>query len=162
MAGIESLGGFLVMFALNLASFPDARRRLAADPALIPDAIEESLRYNTSAQRFRRRLNEDVAMHGQAMRAGDFVCLAYGSANRDERKFPDPDSYDIRRRPREHLGFGGGVHACLGSVVARMAVRILFEEWLKRIPDFGCVEQQLAWMPSTTFRSPMRLTLARG
>ena len=162
MAGIESLGGFLAMFALNLADFPDARRALTAEPALIADAIEESLRYNTSAQRFRRRLTADTEMHGQIMRAGDYVCLAYGSANRDERRFPDPDVYDIRRRPRGHLGFGGGVHGCLGAMVARMAVRILFEEWLPRIPEFTRVERELAWVPSTTFRSPLSLRLGRG
>jgi cytochrome P450 len=161
MAGIESLGGFLAMFALNLADVPDARRALLAERALIPDAIEESLRYNTSAQRFRRRLTVDMEMHGRTMRAGDYVCLAYGSANRDERKFPDPDVYDIRRRPRGHLGFGGGVHACLGAMVARMAVRILFEEWLPRIPEFTRVERELSWVPSTTFRSPIRLRLSR-
>src|SRR5688572_1178185 len=162
MAGIESLGGFLAMFALNLADFPDARHALTAEPALIADAIEESLRYNTSAQRFRRRLTVDTEMHGQIMRTGDYVCLAYGSANRDERRFPEPDIYDIRRRPRTHLGFGGGVHGCLGAMVARMAVRILFEEWLPRIPEFTRVERELAWVPSTTFRSPMRLRLGRG
>jgi cytochrome P450 len=162
MAGIESLGGFLAMFALNLADFPDARHALTAEPALIADAIEESLRYNTSAQRFRRRLTVDTEMHGQIMRTGDYVCLAYGSANRDERRFPEPDIYDIRRRPRAHLGFGGGVHGCLGAMVARMAVRILFEEWLPRIPEFTRVERELAWVPSTTFRSPMRLRLGRG
>jgi cytochrome P450 len=162
MAGIESLGGFLVMFALNLADHPEARRALAAEPGLIPDAIEESLRFNTSAQRFRRRLTVNAELHGAHMSAGDFVCLAYGAANRDERKFPDPDVYDIRRRPRGHLGFGGGVHGCLGAMVARMAVQILFEEWLEVIPDFARVERALAWMPSTTFRSPTRLRLARS
>lgn len=159
MAGIESLGGFTVMFALNMADFADSRREIVADPALLPDAIEESLRYNTSGQRFRRSLMRDVPLHGQTMKAGDFVCLAYGSANRDERAFPDPDRYDIRRKPRTHLGFGGGVHACLGSMVARMAVRIMFEEFLAAFPEFGRVHQQLRWIPSTTFRSPMRLDL---
>lgn len=160
MAGVESLGGFTVMFGLNMADFPEARRQIAADPALLPDAIEESLRYNTSGQRFRRCLMKDVTLHGQTMKAGDFVCLAYGAANRDERQFPDPDRFDIRRRPRTHLGFGGGVHACLGSMVARMAVRIMFEEFLAAFPEFSRVDQALPWMPSTTFRSPMRLDLA--
>jgi len=160
MAGIESLGGFAAMFGLNLADFSGARRALAADPALIPDAIEESLRFNTSGQRFRRCVMQDTTVHGQTMRAGEFVCLAYGSGNRDERQFPDADTYDIRRRPRGHLGFGGGVHACLGSMVARMAVRIIFEEFLREFPDFERVEGRLPWMPSTTFRSPMRLALA--
>ena len=128
MAGIESLGGFLAMFALNLADFPTHAGRLTADPALIPEAIEESLRYNTSAQRFRRRLTADIEMHGQIMRTGDYVCLAYGSANRDERRFPDPDmlrhpaqtarSPRVRRRsprlPRRHGGADGGAHPVRG------------------------------------------------
>lgn len=159
MAGVESLGGFTVMFALNMADFPDARRAVVADPALLPDAIDESLRFNTSGQRFRRCLTRDVTLHGQTMKAGDFVCLAYGSGNRDERQFPDPDRYDIRRKPKGHLGFGGGVHACLGSIVARMAVRIIFEEFLAAFPEFSRTEAVLPWMPSTTFRSPLRLEL---
>lgn len=159
MAGIESLSGFMAMFALNLADHPEARRELAADPALIPDAIEESLRFNTSAQRFRRCLTRDVALHGQTMQAGDFVCLAYGAANRDERQFPDPDRYDIRRKPRGHVGFGGGTHACLGTAFARLATKLAFEEFLRRVPEFRRVEERLSWMPSTTFRSPMRLDL---
>jgi cytochrome P450 len=161
MAGIESLGGFMTMFALNMADHPDARRRCVADPALLADAIEESLRYNTSAQRFRRCLVQDAELHGQLMRAGDFVCLAYGSGNRDERRFPNPDVYDIDRKPKGHLGFGGGVHACLGTAIARLATRLAFEELHKAVPDYARVHGQLPWMPSTTFRSPLRLDLAR-
>jgi cytochrome P450 len=161
MAGIESLSGFMTMFALNLADHPDARRALVDNPALIPDAIEESLRFNTSAQRFKRYLMRDVELHGQSMKEGDFVCLAYGSGNRDERQFENPDVYDIYRRPRGHLGFGRGVHACLGAAIARLAIRIAFEELLKRIPDYERVQDELSWTPSTNFRSPMRLELAR-
>jgi cytochrome P450 len=160
MAGIESLGGFTAMFGLNMADFPDARRELCANPALLPDAIEESLRYNTSGQRFKRSIMKDTTLHGQTMRVGDYVCMAYGSGNRDERAFANPDVYDIRRKPRGHLGFGGGVHACLGAMVARMAVRITFEEFLAAFPEFSRVQAQLPWMPSTTFRSPMQLELA--
>jgi hypothetical protein len=160
MAGIESLGGFMAMFAVNMAEHPDARASVAANPALLPDAIEESLRFNTSAQRFRRCLQKDVTLHGQAMRAGDFLCLAYGSANRDERQFPNPDVYDITRKPRGHLGFGGGVHACLGTAIARLSVKIAFEELHKVVPDYTRAEESLQWMPSSTFRSPLRLELA--
>jgi cytochrome P450 len=159
MAGIESLSGFLSMLGYNLASFPDARRALAADPAAIPDAIEESLRFNTSAQRFRRCLMTDVELHGQTMKAGDFVMLCYGSANRDERKFADPDRYDIARRPKSHLGFGGGVHACLGSALARLACKVAVEELLLAIPDFTIMEETFPWIPSSNFRSPQRLML---
>jgi cytochrome P450 len=161
MAGVESLGGFMMMFAYNLASFHESRQAVVEKPELLVDAIEESLRYNTSAQRFRRRLMKDVALHGQTMKAGDFVCLAYGSGNRDERQYPNPDLYDIHRKPRGHLGFGGGVHACLGTAIARLAVKIAFEEFHKVVPDYQRIADQLAWMPSSTFRSPLVLELAR-
>lgn len=159
MAGIESLSGFMGMFALNLADYPHARRALASDPSLIPDAIEESLRFNTSAQRFKRCIQVDTQLHGQTMKAGDFVMLAYGSANRDERMFPDPDVYDIARKPKRHLGFGGGVHSCLGSMLARVACALVFEEFLKAVPEFTRVDEKLAWVPSSNFRSPQVLRL---
>lgn len=160
MAGVESLGGFMMMFALNLADHAEARQAVVRNPAQLADAIEESLRFNTSAQRFRRRLMKDVTLHGQTMKAGDFVCLAYGSGNRDERQYPNPDFYDIARKPRGHLGFGGGVHACLGTAIARLSVKIAFEEFHKVFPDYRRVAEQLAWMPSSTFRSPLVLELA--
>ena len=159
MAGCESLGGFLAMFGLNLADLPDVRRAVVADPARLGDAMEESLRYNTSAQRFRRRLSEDVELHGQAMRAGDFVVLAYGSGNRDERQYRDAEVYDLARRPRGHLGFGGSTHACLGATVARLATAIAMEEFHKVVPEYHRVDGDLPWMPSATFRSPLRLEL---
>ena len=159
MAGIESLGGFAAMFAYNLAEFPEARRRLRTNPLLISQAIEESLRFNTSGQRFKRRLQQDLELHDETMRAGDFVCLAYGSANRDERQFPNADAYDIDRKPRGHLGFGGGVHACLGASIARLSLAIVFEEFLACFPQFRRAPQTLDWVPSSTFRSPLRLVL---
>lgn len=162
MAGVESLGGFMMMFAYNLATFTESRHAVVENPALLADAIEESLRFNTSAQRFRRRLMRDVTLHGQTMKEGDFVCLAYGSGNRDERQFPDPDLYDIHRKPRGHLGFGGGVHACLGTAIARLAIRIAFEEFHNVVPSYRRVADQLPWMPSSTFRSPLVLDLAAG
>lgn len=161
MAGIESLSGFLGMFAYNLATFADARRALATDHALIPDAMEESLRFNTSAQRFKRCLAQDLELHGQTMKAGDFVMLCYGSANRDERMFANPDVYDIARRPKRHLGFGGGVHSCIGSMLARLATEVAFSEFLTAVPDFAQVDPVLPWVPSSNFRSPKVLRLAR-
>jgi cytochrome P450 len=159
MAGVESLSSFLAMFTLNLAQNPEARHRVAADPALIPQAMEESLRLNTSAQRFRRVLLRDATWHGVTMKAGDFVALMYGSGNRDERKYPEPDRYDIDRRPRDHLGFGGGVHICLGTMMARTVTRIAMGAFLARVPDFELATEKLAWNPSTTFRAPMALPL---
>ncbi|ANQ85714.1 cytochrome P450 family protein [Azoarcus olearius] len=162
MAGIESLGGFMGMFALNMADHADARRQCVANPDLLVDAIEESLRFNTSAQRFRRCLTRDHTLHGQTMREGDFVCLAYGSGNRDERQFPNPDVYDIGRKPKGHLGFGGAVHACLGTTIARISVKAAMNAFHRVVPDYVRVQEHLPWMPSSTFRSPLRLELARA
>lgn len=133
-----------------------------ANPELIPDAIEESLRFNTSAQRFKRTLTRDVELHGQVMKAGDAVILAYGSANRDERLFADPDTYDITRKAKRHLGFGGGVHACLGSMIGRVATQIAYEELLRAVPEFSRIDKELDWVPSSNFRSPKRLMLRKG
>lgn len=161
MAGVESLGGFMAMFGLNMADYPEARHECVADPGLLRNAIEESLRHNTSAQRFKRCLTRDHEMHGQQMHAGDFVCLAFGSANRDERQYPDPDTYDIHRRTKGHLGFGGSVHLCLGTTIARMSVKIAMKEFHDVVPDYERVHDTLPWMPSSTFRSPMELVLRR-
>ena len=88
MAGIESLSSFMTMLALNLHDHPDARRRIVADPALLSQAIDESLRYNTSAQRFKRTIARSIELHGQSLKVGDKVALCYGAANRDWRKCP--------------------------------------------------------------------------
>jgi cytochrome P450 len=162
MAGVESLSGFLSMMALNLADFPEARRELVANPELISGAIEESLRYNTTAQRFRRVLPQDLELHGQQMKAGDFVILCYGAANRDPRKFADPDVFDIHRNPKGHLGFGGGVHLCLGAAIGRLAAKVFFEEFLKRIPEFTRTDDPMQWVSSSNFRSPLDMKLKRG
>jgi cytochrome P450 len=162
VAGAESMGAFMTLMAMNLADHPEARDRCVAQPELLPDALEESLRFNTSAQRFKRTLTRDVELHGQQMKAGDAVCLAYGAANRDERHFADPDRYDLARKPRTHLGFGKGVHACLGAMMARQAIRIAFEEFHQAFPKYRRVDDELVWMPSTNFRSPLRLDLAVG
>ncbi|CAN0385919.1 unnamed protein product, partial [Phaeothamnion confervicola] len=97
MAGIESLSSFMTMVALNLHDHPGARSRIVANPALMPAAIEESLRFNTSAQRFKRTAARDSERHGQTIRKGDTVILAFGSANRDPRKFARANVYDIDR-----------------------------------------------------------------
>jgi len=162
MAGIESLSGFMGMFALNMADFPEARRAICADFSLLPDAIEESLRFNTSAQRFKRCATQDMELHGSQVKAGDFIMLAYGAANRDHRVFDNPDVYDITRRPKRHLGFGGGVHSCIGSMLARVACQVVFEEFLKAVPEFTRVDETLSWVPSSNFRSPKVLRLKKG
>ena len=165
MAGIESLSSFMSMLALNLHDYPDARRRIAANPKLLAPAIEESLRFNTSAQRFKRVVARETVLHGQRLKVGDKVALCYGAANRDGRKFPIPDVYDIERRPQGHLGFGGGKHFCLGSQMARLVTELSMREFLKRIPEYRLVvpadrfsqARRLDWISSSNFRSPVAL-----
>jgi hypothetical protein len=160
MAGVESLSSFMSVFALNLHDYPDARRRLVADPALVAPAIEESLRFNTSAQRFKRVVMRDTTLHGQTLRAGDKIALAFGSGNRDERKFPDPDRFDVDRRPQGHLGFGSGKHFCLGSQMARLVTEVAMRRFLERVPDYHLAVDKVAWNSSSNFRSPTALPFA--
>jgi cytochrome P450 len=160
MAGVESLSSFMSMFALNLHDYPDARRRLVADPALIAPAIEESLRFNTSAQRFKRTVMRETELHGKRLSIGDKVALAFGSGNRDWRKFRDPDVYDIERRPQGHLGFGAGKHFCLGSQVARLVTQVAMKRFLERVPEYHLSKRTLAWNSSSNFRSPTALPFA--
>ena len=162
MAGVELLSSFMSVFALNLHDYPDARRRLVADPALVAPAIEESLRFNTSAQRFKRTATRNVVVHGQTIHAGDKVALAFGSANRDERKFPDPDTFDIERRPLGHLGFGSGKHFCLGAQMARLVTEIAMRRFLQRVPDYHLTVDKVVWNSSSNFRSPVALPFARS
>lgn len=159
VAGVESLSSFMSIFAMNLAQMADVQDALRKDPALMKSAIEESLRYNTSAQRFKRVLTKDVELHGQQMRKGDFVVLAYGSANRDERQFPDANSYDLHRNPKGHLGFGTGKHFCIGNDFARMVMERAMHVFLEQIPQFSLSDAQFDWVPSSNFRSPVALQL---
>jgi len=161
VAGVESLSSFMSIFALNLAQMPDVQDALRHNPDLMKPAIEESLRYNTSAQRFKRVLTRDVDLHGQRMRKGDFVVLAYGSANRDDRKFPDADIYDLHRNPSGHLGFGSGKHFCIGNDFARMVMERSMGVFLQTMPDFSLAEDRFDWVPSSNFRSPVTLPLGR-
>ncbi|HEY8579256.1 MAG TPA: cytochrome P450 [Beijerinckiaceae bacterium] len=162
MAGVESLSSFMSVFALNLHDHPAARARCVADPALIPKAIEESLRFNTSAQRFKRVVAKPVELHGQRLSPGEKVILAYGAANRDWRKFPNPDVYDIDRNTQGHLGFGSGKHFCLGSQMARLVTDIATARFLARVPEFRLTTPRLDWVTSSNFRSPKALPFTIG
>ena len=157
MAGVESLSSFMTTLALNMHDNREARARIVADPKLMPQAIEESLRYNTSAQRFKRTIAREIELHGKTLRPGERVVMAYGSANRDHRKFDNPDIYDIDRNPRGHLGFGSGKHVCLGSQLARMVSEVAMNEFLAEIPEFRLTKTDFPWVPSSNFRSPREL-----
>jgi cytochrome P450 len=112
------------------------------------------LRYESPAQRFARVLIKDHALHGVEMAAGAKVMILYGSANRDETVFAEPDRFDIDRKPGRHLGFGNGLHFCAGAALARLVARIYFRELLVRLPSLRlCDTGPCEWIHSPTFRS---------
>jgi cytochrome P450 len=119
-----------------LLDHPDALAELRDRPELLPTAVEEMLRWTSVTMHFRRTATEDVEIHGRTIRAGDKVALWWISGDFDERKFPDPFRFDIRREPNEHLAFGrGGPHRCLGEWLARLEMRVTLEELLPRVAD---------------------------
>jgi cytochrome P450 len=115
---------------------PDQRAKPFADPARIDAWIEETLRYDTSSQMLARTATEDVSLHGGVVPAGGRVLLLVGSANRDERVFPDPDRYDLDRDTSQSASFGVGRHYCLGASLARLEARVALEELVRRVADY--------------------------
>jgi len=124
----------------RLAQHPDQRRDLAADPALIPDAYNEGLRFDMPTQFLMRQVKRPVELAGAKMKEGQGLMFLYHSANHDEREFPDPDRFDVRRRPPRILSFGYGPHSCLGVNAARLEGRVCLEELLARIPEYDVDE----------------------
>jgi cytochrome P450 len=136
VAGITTTSGLISNSLLHLERFPEQRARMQADPAVIPAAIEELLRFDAPIQVLARTATRPTELHGQVIPAGGRVALIWASADRDERRWPDPDRLDIERAPQRHVAFGDGIHHCLGAPLARLEARIVFEELLPRIPDY--------------------------
>jgi cytochrome P450/ferredoxin-NADP reductase len=136
LGGVESTAGLVGTLFKLLAESPDQRALLQRDPSLIPGAIEEALRLITPLQLTARTTSREVTLHGVTIPAGGRVVLVPGAANRDERQFPDPDRFDITRSRSRHLGFGEGVHGCLGAPLARLEARIALEESLPILGDY--------------------------
>jgi cytochrome P450 len=107
-----------------------------ADPSLWPSAIEEMNRIESPTQVLPRTTTRDVEVHGTTIPAGSRVMLVWGSANHDEREFAEPERFDVTRGVTRHLGFGHGIHYCLGANLARLEARVAFEEWHARFPTY--------------------------
>ncbi|HYI45163.1 MAG TPA: cytochrome P450 [Actinomycetota bacterium] len=136
VAGNETTRNLISGGMLELIQNPDERQKLIDDPSKIPTAIEEMLRLVTPVMHFRRTATKDVEIKGKKIKEGDKVVVWYISANRDAEMFPNPHTFDGARTPNEHIAFGGGgPHFCIGANLARLEIRVMFEELLKRIPD---------------------------
>ena len=135
VAGNETTRNLMSGAMQALSEHPEQKQRLIDDPRFMPTAVEEMLRWVSSVMHFRRTVMHDTEIRGQTLREGDKVVIWYISANRDEDVFPDADRFDVGRTPNEHLAFGLGSHFCLGNNLARLEIRVLFEELLRRLPD---------------------------
>jgi cytochrome P450 len=151
-AGNETTAKLIGWTGKLLADHPEQRRELRDDPALVPDAIEEILRFEPPGFQFARSVVTDVEFSGGIVPAGNVVVCNLGAANRDPRRFPDGDRFDIRRRPVGILTFSFGIHYCLGAALARLQGRVALEEALKRFPEWTVDEARAVLVPSSTTR----------
>jgi len=136
IAGNETTTKLLGNALYWLQQRPDQRAMVDADPSLVEKWVEETLRFDASSQILYRTVAEDIELHGQTMKRGDWVALMIGSANRDGRVFPDPDTFDIMRDHKQSLAFGQGTHFCLGASLARLEGQAALEEVHRRMRDF--------------------------
>ena len=133
-AGNETTTRLIGWAGKLLAEHPDQRRELVEDRSLVPNTIEELLRYESPSPVQARYVTKDVEHYGEAVPEGSVIILLTAAANRDEREFPDADRFDIHRKIGHHVAFGYGVHFCLGAALARLEGRIALDEVLQRFP----------------------------
>jgi cytochrome P450 len=151
-AGNETTGRLIGWLGKVLAEHPDQRRELVEDPTLIPNAVEETLRFEPTGPHIARYVAHDVEYYGQTVPEGSAMLLLVGSANRDERRYTDPDRFDIHRDEGAHLTFGFGLHYCLGAALARLEGRVALEEVLKRFPEWEIDYDNVELAPTSTVR----------
>jgi cytochrome P450 len=160
-AGTETVARLLGFAAVTLAQFPDQRQLLVDDPSLIPNAIEELLRYEAPSPIQGRWVARDVELHGTVIPRGSRLALLNGSADRDDRHFPDPDTFDVRRVIDRHLAFGYGTHFCIGAALARLEGRVALQATLRRYPTWDVDTSRLERVHTSTVRGyssvPMRV-----
>ena len=163
IAGLDTVTATLDCMYSFLAQNPEHRRQLVEDPALIPNAIEEMLRWETPVMTIARVAVADYELGGCPVHEGDQVMVLIGSANTDEAEFPDGDQVRFDREVNPHIAFGGGIHRCLGSHLARMELRVALREWHRRIPEYE-VESGHTLVYTPGIRSidtfPLRFTAA--
>ncbi|MBW2384226.1 MAG: cytochrome P450 [Deltaproteobacteria bacterium] len=152
VGGNDTTMNLIANGAVLLARHPEQRAALVRDPSLIPKAVEEVLRYDSPTQALPRIATCALEIHGFTIPTGDEVSLVWGAANHDERRFSDPERFDIQREDNRHLALGHGAHFCMGANLARMEGRIAFEELLARLPDYELVGEP-QWQTSRWARA---------
>ena len=158
-AGTETVGRLLGNAAVLLAEMPDQRAILAAEPSLCANGVEELLRYEAPSPVQGRWTTRPVTVHGVEIPQDSKVLLLTGSAGRDERVFPDPDRFDVRREMAHHVSFGYGIHFCVGASLARMESKVALEETLKRFPEWGVKPGAAVRQHTSTVRGYMSVPI---
>ncbi len=152
LAGNETVARLLSNAGVLFARHPEQRQKLRDNPGLAVNAVEELLRYEPPSPIQFRRVMKDIEMHGVTMKAGDNVALLTASATRDDRRWEDPETFNIEREPLRHVTLGYGPHVCLGASLARLESRIALEEVMKRIGDWDVDESKLVRTRTSTVR----------
>lgn len=160
IAGNETTTNLIGSAMKALLHNPDALARVQADPSRIPAMLEETLRYESPIQGVPRLVMQDVEIAGTAIRKDSRVMVLMASANRDERRFPDPNRFDIDRNAKDHVAFGHGIHFCLGAALARLEGRVAFEALLARARDFELLTEDILPHDSLLVRGPKALEIA--
>ena len=160
-AGTETVARLLGFAAVTLAQYPEQRQLLIDEPALIPNAIEELLRFEAPSPIQSRWVSRDVELHGTVVPRGSRMSLLNGSGDRDERHFENPDTFDVQRVVDRHLAFGYGTHFCTGAALARLEGKVALAETLRRFPTWDVDESRLERVHTSTVRGytsvPMRV-----
>lgn len=151
-AGNETTTRLIGWSGKTLGDHPDQRREIAQDLSLVPNAIEEILRYEPPGPHIGRYVTRDVELYGEKVPAGSAMMFLVASANRDDRRYPDGDRFDIHRNMGQHLSFGYGIHFCIGAALARLEGRVALEEILKRFPDWEVDVDNSRLSPTSTVR----------
>ena len=151
-AGNETTNRLIGWMGKVFAEHPDQRRELVSDRSLVPNAIEELLRFEPPTPHVARYVTRDVELCGENVPAGSALMCLSGSANRDDRKYADPDRFDVRREVGPHLTFGYGTHYCLGAALARLEGRVALDEVLKRFPEWEVDWENARRAPTSTVR----------
>jgi cytochrome P450 len=162
VAGNETTTNLIGNAVQALLDHPEVLARVAEDPRLVPGVVEETLRWNAPIQMVFRKTTRDVELAGTRIPAGAVVAPILGSANRDERRFADPDRFDPARDARGHLGFGFGAHFCLGASLARLEAHAALEALAPALPQLTRREERPPWTSSFLVRGPTRLELVRA
>jgi cytochrome P450 len=158
-AGNETTGRLIGWLAKVLAEHPDQRREVVEDRSLIPRVIDETLRFEPTGHATARYVMHDIEVHGTTIPAGSPVLLLLAAANRDPRRYTDPDRYDIHRPDIQHLTFGYGLHFCLGANLARLEGRVALDELLTRFPEWDVDYEGMKLAPTSTVRGWERLPI---